>query len=73
MGRMGRFSGAVLVFIVAILVANLLYGHTLGPSSNGYVQLGLDVVAVVLVFPLAAIFNAWRVTRITSQRKDKVF
>lgn len=68
MGRVGRAGGAVLVFIVALLVVNLLYGYTVGPPTNEYVQLGLHVLAVVLVFPLAAIFNTWRVTRIRSQR-----
>jgi hypothetical protein len=70
MGRFGRFGGAVLVFIVALLVADLLYGYVVGPPSNEYVQLGLHVLAVVLVFPLAAIFNAWRVTRIRAQREQ---
>jgi hypothetical protein len=70
MGRCGRFGKTVLVFIVALLVVDLLYGYTLGPSSNEYVQLGLHVLAVVLVFPLAAIFNAWRVTRIRSHREQ---
>jgi hypothetical protein len=70
MGRIGRFGGAVLVFIVALLVVNLIYGYTVGPPSNEYVQLGLHVLAVVLVFPLAAIFNTWRVTRIRAQREQ---
>jgi hypothetical protein len=70
MGRVGRFGGAVLVFIVALLVVNLLYDYTVGPPSNEYMQLGLHVLAVVLVFPLAAIFNTWRVTRIRSQREQ---
>ena len=68
MGRCGRFGKTVLVFIVALLVVDLLYGYTLGPPTNEYVQLGLHVLAVVLVFPLAVIFNAWRVTRIRSHR-----
>ena len=68
MGRVGRAGGAVLVFIIALLVVDLLYGSTVGPPTNEYVQLGLHVLAVVLVFPLAAILNTWRVTRIRSQR-----
>ena len=68
MGRVGRAGGAVLVFIIALLVVDLLYGSTVGPPTNEYVQLGLHVLAVVLVFPLAAIFNTWRVRRIRSQR-----
>lgn len=68
MGRVGRAGGAVLVFIVALLVVDLLYGYTVGPPPNEYVQLGLHVLAVVLVFPLAAIFNTWRVRRIRAQR-----
>lgn len=67
MRRVGRLGKAVLVFIVAPLVADLLYGYTIGPPSSGYVQLGLHVLAVMLVFPLAAIFNTWRITRIRSQ------
>ena len=70
MGRMGRWGGTVLVFIVALLVVDLLYGHTIGPPSNEYVQLGLHVLAVLLVFPFAAIFNTWRVTRIRSQAEQ---
>jgi hypothetical protein len=70
MGRVGRSGGAVLVFIVALLVVDLLYGYTFGPPTNEYVQLGLHVLAVVLVFPLAAIFNTWRVTRIRSHREQ---
>jgi len=70
MGRVGRFGKTVLVFIVALLVVDLLYGNTFGPPTNEYVQLGLHVLAVVLVFPLAAIFNAWRVARIRSQREQ---
>ena len=70
MGRVGRFGGTVLVFIVALLVVDLLYGYTFGPTTNEYVQLGLHVLAVFLVFPLAAIFNAWRITRIRSQREQ---
>lgn len=57
MGRVGRFGGAVLVFIVALLVVNLLYDYTVGPPTNEYVRIGLHVLAVVLVFPLAEIFN----------------
>ena len=59
MGRVGRFGKSVLVFIIALLVVDLLYGYTLGPPTSKYVQLGLHVLAVVLVFPLAAILNAW--------------
>ena len=70
MGRVGRIGKTVLVFIIALLVVDLLYGYTLGPPTNEYVQLGLHVLAVVLVFPLAAIFNAWRVTRIRSHREQ---
>ena len=70
MGRVGRFGKTVLVFIIALLVVDLLYGYTLGLPTNEYVQLGLHVLAVVLVFPLAAIFNTWRVTRIRSQREQ---
>ena len=70
MGRVGRFGKTVLVFIVALLVVDLLYGYTFGSPTNEYVQLGLHVLAVVLVFPLAAIFNTWRVTRIRSQREQ---
>ena len=70
MGRVGRFGAAVLLFIVALPVVNLLYGYTFGPPTNEYVQLGLHVLAVVLLFPLAAIFNTWRVTRIRSQRQQ---
>jgi len=69
MGRVGRFGKAVLVFIVALLVVNFLYGYAVGPPTNEYVRIGLQVLAVVLVFPLAAIFNTWRVTRIRSQRE----
>ncbi len=69
MGRVGRFGKTVLVFIVALLVADLLYGYVVGTPTNEYVQLGLHVLAVVLVFPLAAIFNTWRVARIRSQRE----
>jgi len=60
----------VLVFIVALLVVDLLYVNTFGPPTNEYVQLELHVLAVVLVFPLAAMFNAWRVTRIRSHREQ---
>jgi hypothetical protein len=70
MGRVGRFGKTVLVFIVALLVADLLYGYAVGPPTNEYVQLGLHVLGIVLVFPLAAIFNTWRVTRIRSQREQ---
>jgi hypothetical protein len=70
MGRVGRVGKTVLVFIVALLVVDLLYGYTVGPPTHEYVQLGLHVLAVVLVFPLAAIFNTWRVTRIRSQREQ---
>lgn len=70
MGRVGRFGKTVLVFIVALLVADLLYGYVVGPPTNEYVRIGLHVLAVVLVFPLAAIFNAWRVTRIRAQREQ---
>jgi hypothetical protein len=70
MGRVGRIGKTVLVFIIALLVVDLLYGYTLGPPTSEYVQLGLHVLAVVLVFPLAAIFNAWRVTRIRSHREQ---
>jgi hypothetical protein len=70
MGRVGRFGKTVLVFIVALLVVDFLHGYIFGPPTNEYVQLGLHVLAVVLVFPLAAIFNAWRVTRIRSQREQ---
>ena len=70
MGRVGRIGKTVLVFIIALLVVDLLYGYTLGPPTNEYVQLGLHVLAVVLVFPLAAIFNAWRVARIRSHREQ---
>jgi hypothetical protein len=70
MGRVGRFGKTVLVFIVALLVADLLYGYVVGPPTNEYVQLGLHVLAVVLVFPLAAILNTWRVTKIRSQREQ---
>lgn len=70
MGRVGRFGNTVLIFIVALLVADLLYGYVVGPPTNEYVQLGLHVLAVVLVFPLAAVFNTWRVTRIRSQREQ---
>jgi hypothetical protein len=70
MGRVGRFGKTVLVFVVALLVADLLYGYVVGPPANEYVQLGLHVLAVVLVFPLAAIFNTWRVTKIRSKREQ---
>jgi len=70
MGRVGRFGKTVLVFIVALLVVDLLYVNTFGPPTNEYVQLELHVLAVVLVFPLAAMFNAWRVTRIRSHREQ---
>lgn len=70
MGRVGRFGKTVLVFIIALFVADLLYSYTVGPPINEYVQLGLHVLAVALVFPLMAIFNTWRVTRIRSQRKQ---
>jgi len=70
MGRVCRFGKTILVFIVALLVVDLLYGYTFGPPTNEYVQLGLHVLAVVLVFPLAAIFNAWQVTWIRSQREQ---
>ena len=70
MGRIGRFGGAVLLFVVALLGADLLYGNIFGSPVNEYVQLGLQVLAVVLVFPLAAIFNAWRTTRIRVQREQ---
>ncbi|MEO7859011.1 MAG: hypothetical protein ABIU05_00995 [Nitrospirales bacterium] len=70
MRRASRFGKTVLVFIVALLVVDLLYGYTVGPPSNEYVQLGLHVFGVVLVFPLAAIFNAWRVRRIRSQTEQ---
>ena len=70
MGRVGRIGKTVLVFIVALLVVDLFYGYVVGPPTNEYVQLGLHVLAVVLVFPLAAIFNAWRVTRIRSHREQ---
>jgi len=70
MGRVGRFGKTVLVFIIALLVVDLLYGYTFGFPTNEYVQLGLHILAVVLVFPLAAIFNTWRVTRIRSQREQ---
>jgi hypothetical protein len=70
MRRIDRLGKAVLVFIVALLVADLLYGYTVGPPSNEYVQLGLHVLAVVLVFPVAAIFNTWRVTRMRSQTEQ---
>ena len=70
MGRVGRVGKTVLVFIVALLVVDLLYGSTVGPPTNEYVQLGLHVLVVVLVFPLAAIFNTWRITRIRSQREQ---
>ena len=69
MGRVGRSGKTVLVFIIALLVVDLLYGYIFGPPTNEYMQLGLHVLAVVLVFPLAAIFNAWRVTRIRAQRE----
>jgi hypothetical protein len=71
MGHIGRFGKTVLVFIVALLVVDLLYGYTVGPPTNEYVQIGLHVLAVVLVFPLAVIFNTWRVTRIKSQREQR--
>jgi hypothetical protein len=71
MGRVGRIGKTVLVFIAALLVADLLYGYAVGPPTNEYVQLGLHILAVVLVFPLAAIFNTWRVTRIRSQREQR--
>ena len=71
MGHIGRFGKTVLVFIVALLVVDLLYGYTVGPPTNEYVQIGLHVLAVVLVFPLAVIFNTWRVTRIRSQREQR--
>jgi hypothetical protein len=70
MGRVGRFGKTVLVFIVALLVADLRYGYTVGPPTNEYVRIGLHVLAIVLVFPLAAIFNAWRVTRIRAHREQ---
>jgi len=70
MGSVGRFGKTVLVFIVALLVVDLLYVSIFGPPTNEYVQLGLHVLAVVLVFPLAAMFNAWRVTRIRSHREQ---
>lgn len=70
MGRGGRFGKTVLVFIIALLVADLLYGYTVGPPTNEYVLIGLHVLAVVLVVPLAAIFNTWRVIRIRSQREQ---
>ena len=70
MGRLGRFGGTVLIFIVALLVVDLLYSYIAGPPTNEYVRIGLHVLAVVLVFLLAAILNAWRVTRIRSQREE---
>jgi len=69
MGRVGLFGKTVLVFIGALLVADLLYGYVVGPPTNEYVRMGLHVLAVVLVFPLVAIFNTWRVTRIRTQRE----
>jgi hypothetical protein len=69
MGRVGLFGKTLLVFIGALLVADLLYGYVVGPPTNEYVRIGLHVLAVVLVFPLVAIFNTWRVTRIRTQRE----
>jgi hypothetical protein len=64
MGRIGRVSRAICVIIVALLVVDLLYGYTFGPPTNEYVAIALHVLAVILVFWLAAMFNSWRIQRL---------
>ena len=64
MGRTGRALRAICVIIMALLLVDLLYGYTFGPPTNEYVAVGLHLVAVMLVFWLAAMFNFWRIRRL---------
>ncbi len=62
MGPIVRRCLSYVILIVAMLSVDLLYGYLLSPADES-TQIGLHVLAVVLVFWLAATLQAWHFKR----------
>jgi hypothetical protein len=70
MGRTGRLAMAVLLFIGALLVTELLYVAFFGKFPAQAVEIGLNGATVGAVFFLASRFNAWRARKLLAQRRE---
>ena len=73
MGPFGRLCFTYAILIMALVSVDLLYGYLLGPAGQ-YTQIGLHVLAVVLVFWLADAIQARRLYRLqqTEARRGRL-
>ena len=49
MGRFGRKLRFVFLLILALLLVDLIYGYVMGQPTAQYIEIGLHVIAVILV------------------------
>ncbi len=52
MGRFGRMLRFVFLLVLALLLVDLIYGYVMGQPTAQYIEIGLHVIAVILVFGL---------------------
>ena len=69
MSRIGRLALALVIFMTAFLVVELLYLLLFGIPSTLWITIGLNVATVFAVFFLGSRFNTWRARSLIARRR----
>lgn len=70
MSRIGRVALALVIFMSAFLVLDVLYRLLFGMPPTLWITIGLNVASVFAVFFLASHFNTWRAKTLIARRRS---
>lgn len=71
MSRIGRLALALVIFMSAFLVLDVLYRLLFGMPPTLWVTIGLNVATVFAVFFLGSRFNTWRAKSLIARQRPQ--
>jgi len=69
--RIGRLALALVIFMTAFLVLDVLYRLLFGMPPTVWITIGLNVASVFAVFFFASRFNTWRARSLIARRRPQ--